>query len=88
MSTSKFKSLWAHEQLILHVIGVVFVNIEDNELFGVEQGDLPAQLRANGTAAAGNQARFSLPDSRLISSTLSCTSSRPSKSRMSMSRMG
>ena len=42
-------------QLILDVIGVVLVDIENDELFGVVIGDLPTELRADGTAAARDQ---------------------------------
>ena len=43
-------------QLLLDVIGVVFVNIDDNDLLGVVFGDLAHQLAADGAAAAGDHA--------------------------------
>ena len=47
------------DQLLLHVVGVVFVNIQNGQLFRVQGCDLPAQLRADRAAAAGDQ--HSLP---------------------------
>ena len=41
-------------QLHLDIVGVVLINIEDDQLFGVAFGDLAAQLAADGTAAAGD----------------------------------
>ena len=41
-------------QLHLDIVGVVFVDIEDDQLFGVAFGDLAAQLAADGTTAAGD----------------------------------
>ena len=45
-------------QLLLNLVSVVFVNIENDQLFGVVRGDLAAQLAADGTAATGNEDRF------------------------------
>ena len=42
-------------QLQLDSIGVVLVDIENHQLFGVVRGDLAAELGANGAAAAGDQ---------------------------------
>ena len=42
-------------QLILDVIGIVLIDIEDDKLFGIVIGDLPAEFRADGAAAAGDQ---------------------------------
>ena len=43
------------QQLLLDVIGIVLVNVQDNQLPGVMPGNLPAQLAADGAAAAGDQ---------------------------------
>ena len=40
-------------QFLLNIIGVIFVNIKNNQLFRLVRGDLTAQLASNGTAAAG-----------------------------------
>ena len=42
-------------KLLLDIIGAVFIHIEDDELFRLHLGNLPAQLAADRTAAAGNQ---------------------------------
>ena len=42
-------------KLQLDGIGVVLVDIQDHELFGIVRGDLAAELRADGPAAAGDQ---------------------------------
>ena len=43
------------DQLLLHIVGIVFVNIQNGQLFRVQGCDLPAQLRADRPAAAGDQ---------------------------------
>ena len=45
-------------QLLLDGIGAVLINIYDNELCGHAGGDLPAQLRADGAAAARHHYHF------------------------------
>ena len=47
-------------ELELDIIGVVFIDIEDDELLGVMGRDLPAELAADGAAAAGDQHRFAV----------------------------
>ena len=49
-------------ELELDIIGVVFIDIEDDELLGVMGCDLPAELAADGTAAAGDQHRFTVDE--------------------------
>ena len=39
-------------ELLLDLVGVVLVDVEDDELLGPEAGDLAAELRADGSAAA------------------------------------
>ena len=43
------------QQLLLDVVGVVLVNIEDDQPFGMVLDDLAAQLAADGAAATGDQ---------------------------------
>ena len=43
------------QQLLLDVIGVVFVNIKNNQPLGTVLDDLAAQLAADGAAATGDQ---------------------------------
>ena len=45
----------AHFHLILQVVGVVLINIEHDDAFRVEARDLPAELAADGTAAARDE---------------------------------
>ena len=40
------------EKLLLDVIGIVFIDVEDDELLRLILGDLPAEFTADGTAAA------------------------------------
>ena len=42
-------------QLLLHIVGAVFVNIQNHNLAGSHFCQLAAHLRADGSAAAGNQ---------------------------------
>ena len=42
-------------QLAFQLVGAVFVNVEDDEQFGAKAHHLPADLRADGAAAAGDQ---------------------------------
>ena len=42
-------------ELQLNIVGVVLVDVEDDELLGIVGRDLPAELAADGAAAAGNQ---------------------------------
>ena len=44
----------AAEQLHLNIIGVIFVDIEDNQLLGVGFGNLAAKFAANRAAATGD----------------------------------
>ena len=43
------------DQLLLHIVGIVLVDIQDRQLFRVQGGNLAAQLGADGSAAAGDQ---------------------------------
>ena len=43
------------EKLLLDVIGVVFIDVEDDEMLRVMGRDLPAELRADGAAAARDE---------------------------------
>ena len=47
-------------QLLLDVVGVVLIDVEDNQAAGVVGGNLAAQLAADGAAAAGDQDRLAL----------------------------
>ena len=42
-------------QLLLHIVGAILVNIEDDDLPRLHLCQLPAQLRADGPAAAGDE---------------------------------
>ena len=42
-------------QLHLNIIGIIFVNIQNNKLLRLRMGDLTAQLAADAPAAAGDQ---------------------------------
>ena len=42
-------------QLHLNIIGIIFVNIQNNELLRLRVGNLTAQLAADAAAAAGDQ---------------------------------
>ena len=45
-------------ELVLDVIGVVFIDVEDDELLRVMRRDLAAELRADASAAAGDEDGF------------------------------
>ena len=45
-------------QFHLQLVGAVLVDVKDEQLAGLEPHDLPAQLRADGAAAARHQHRF------------------------------
>ena len=42
-------------QLLLNVIGIIFINIKDDQLLGLMSCDLTAKLASNGTASTGDQ---------------------------------
>ncbi|CDA99966.1 unknown [Firmicutes bacterium CAG:65] len=42
------------DQLLLDRIGIVLIDIDDDQLFRLMTGDLPAQLAADGPAATGD----------------------------------
>ena len=48
------------QQLLLDVVGIVFVNIHDNQTGGLVPGNLSAKLAADGAAAARYQHASSL----------------------------
>ena len=50
------------EQLLLDVVGVVFIDIKDDDLLGVVMRHLPAQLGADGAAAARDEADLILDE--------------------------
>lgn len=43
------------DQLLLDRIGIVLIDIDDNQLLWLMPGDLPAQLTSDGPATAGDQ---------------------------------
>ena len=43
------------DQLLLDRIGVVLIDIDDDQLFRLMTGDLPAQLASDGSATTGDQ---------------------------------
>ena len=45
-------------QFLFDIVGIVFVNIKDDQLFRLVGGNLPAELAADGTASAGDQDDF------------------------------
>ena len=52
--------LETHQKLVLQIIGVVFIDIKNDDFLRMEIRDLPAQLRADRTAAACYQYGFPL----------------------------
>ena len=42
-------------QFLLNVVGIVLINVKDNQLLGVVGCNLPAQLAADGSTATGDQ---------------------------------
>ena len=42
-------------QLLLNVIGIIFINIKDDQLLGLMSCDLTAKLASNGTSPTGDQ---------------------------------
>ena len=52
------------QQFLLDVVGVVFVNIKNDQPLGMMLDDLTAQLTANGTAATGDKNRLAGQQSR------------------------
>ena len=42
-------------QFLLNVIGIIFINIKDDQLLGLMSCDLTAKLASNGTASTGDQ---------------------------------
>ena len=45
-------------QLLLDVVGIVFIDVEENQLSRAESGQLAAKLTANAAAASGDQNRL------------------------------
>ena len=43
------------QKLLLDIVCIILINIQNNELFGLAFGNLPAQLAANRAAPAGHQ---------------------------------
>ena len=43
------------DQLLLDFIGIILINIYDDQLFRLMPGNLPAQLASDGSATTGDQ---------------------------------